>query len=393
MEINLTNKKFKLIAKTLSGLENVLADEIKELGGEQVALMNRSVEFMGDMNLLYKTNYCSRLTTRILRPIDSFKAEHQNKLYDRLFNINWPSYFDVSKTIAVDSTVNYSTFTNSLYIAQLTKDAIVDKFRKLKGRRPSVDIKNPKVRINIHIHDNNVTISLDSSGEALFRRGYRLDGGKAPLNEVLAAGIIQLSGWDHKSTFIDPMCGSGTFVIEAAMLARKIPSGFNRQQYSFMNWNNYDLESWGNIKEEQNKKIVASLPFKIYGSDRSKLRIRDAKENAERAGVLDSILFEAVKFQNTEAPDEKGIIIMNPPYGERMIKDDLEVLYEVIGDTFKNNYEGFNAFVLSGSAEALKKLGLKATSRIKLFNGPIECRLMRYELYKGSRKKKYLENE
>ncbi|MEA1979431.1 MAG: class I SAM-dependent RNA methyltransferase [candidate division Zixibacteria bacterium] len=393
MEKNLSSKKFKLIAKTLSGLENILADEIRELGGEKVSLLNRSVEFEGDLSLLYKANYCCRLATRILMPIDSFKAEHQNKLYDKLFRINWASYFDVSNTIAVDSTVNYSSFKNSLYIAQLTKDAIVDKFRKFKGRRPSVDIKKPQVRINIHIHDNNVTISLDSSGEPLSRRGYRLDGGKAPLNEVLAAGIIQLSEWDKKSTFIDPMCGSGTFVIEAAMLTRKIPSGYNRKQYSFMNWKNFDSKKWDNIKGEYNKNIEASLPFQIYGSDRSKLRIRDAKENAKKAGVLDSILFEAIKFEIIDAPKQKGTIIMNPPYGERMAKDDMEILYQLIGDTFKNSYEGFNAFVLSGNMEAVKKIGLKASRRIKLFNGPIECRLMKYEIYKGSKKNKNSENE
>ncbi len=393
---NIEQKKssdFRMIAKTLFGLEEILKKELISIGADRVNMMNRSVEFYGDVKLLYKANIHCRLASRILLPIVSFQAHTEKKLYSAVKKVKWEDYFEVSRTIAVDTVVSHSTFDNSLYVAQLTKDAIVDRFRDLSGSRPSVDIKNPDIRINLHMHENKVTLSLDSSGEALFRRGYRKEGGRAPLNEMLAAGIIELTTWDKKTNLIDAMCGSGTFLIEAAMIARNIAPGIIRKKFTFMNWNGYSQPLYHQLLDAAKSDVISNIPFKIVGSDNNQGSIREAKANAKRAGVDADINFEVKDIRHQDPPPPPGILIINPPYGERISVEDIEKLYGEVGDSFKKNYDGYNAYVFTGNIKAAKKIGLRTSQKIKLFNGPIECRLLKFEMYTGSRKLKHQDNQ
>ncbi len=385
---------FRMIAKTLYGLEPVLAGELKDLGAGNIHEMVRSVEYTGNQETLYKSNLWCRTATRILLPIKTFRASHKDELYRHIKSIDWGSYMKADSTLAIDAVVSHSpAFDNSMYVAQRAKDAIVDQFRERTGKRPSVDINNPALRLNLHIHQNQATLSLDSSGESLSRRGYRLEGGIAPLNEILAAGIIYLSEWDKQSSFIDGMCGSGTFVIEAALMARNIAPGILRSNYGFKNWKDYNRELFEKLLKDAREKIISELPFEIVGSDISQDVIREAKTNARRAKVTGDIKLECLAFDKQTPPSDGGVIILNPPYGERMSLDDLESFYKMIGDTFKQMYEGYRAYVFTGNLQAAKALGLRTSQKIKLYNGPLECRLMRYDIYSGSKKKKYRDED
>ncbi len=383
------NGNFNIIATTLSGLEEVLAAELEALDMEYIKPGNRVVTCSGNLRQLYEANMWCRTAIRILKPIRNFKARDEKDLYQQVQKTNWSEYLDLEQTFAIDAVVSHSTFEHSLFVAQLTKDAIVDQFRKATGQRPSVDRIRPDIRLNLHMHENMVTLSLDSSGDSLHRRGYRLQTNVAPLNEVLAAGIIGLSGWDRKSTFIDPMCGSGTFMIEAALMAQNIAPGlFRRDPFAFENWKDYDEPLFEMVWKTAEAKERTTPQAQIIGYDIDPDYVEATRTNIANAGLEKIIRIEEADFFKTEAPAESGVLVMNPPYNERIVTEDINDLYKQIGDTLKTNYQGFNAFVFTGNLDAAKSIGLRASRRIPLYNGAIECRLLKYELYKGSRREK-----
>jgi len=377
---------FRMVAKTLFGLEEVLARELTDLGAHNVRMMNRSVEFYGDKQLMYEANLWCRTATRILKPIRNFKATNEEELYRGVLNIEWWKYFGLDQTFAVDAVISDSEFTNSLYVAQKTKDAIADRFRNKTRRRPSVDLKNPDIRVNIYIYQDECTIAIDSSGEPLFKRGYRSKTGKAPLNEVLAAGIVLQSEWDRTSSFVDAMCGSGTIVIEAALLARNIAPGLTRKVYGFMNWPDYDITLFKMIYKKARKEINPKLDFAIVGSDIDSKQIREASENAKQAGIGNDVAFKQSDIVDLVPPPPPGVVIINPPYGERLSVSDISNSYRSIGDAFKKSFADYDAYVFTGNLAAAKHIGLRTSRRIEMYNGPIECRLLKFEMYKGNRK-------
>ncbi len=377
--------EFDIVAKTIFGLEEILANELKAIGAKDIKILQRAVSYKANKEILYKSNLYLRTAIRILVPISTFKANGERELYKGTQKIDWEKYLNTNKTFAIDGTTSGEIFTHSKYAALLTKDAIVDKFRDKYDERPSIDTENPDLRINLHINHNNVTISLDSSGSNLGKRGYKLRQVFAPLSEVLASGIILVSGWDKKQDFIDPMCGSGTFPIEAALIAKNIAPGSFRK-FNFENWKDFDRGLWIQLKKEATNNEI-DFDGKISGFDMDDEAITISKENARRAGVNRVISFTKQDFIDTNKEYTDSHIIMNPPYGERLMEDD-EIIpfYKEIGDQLKHNYLNCNAFIFSGNLRAIKHVGLKASSKIKLFNGPIECRLNKFELYAGSKK-------
>lgn len=374
-----------MIAKTFYGLESILADELKAIGASNILPINRAVSFEGNKKLMYKANYLCYTAVRILKPIASFTAVDENELYDQLLKIEWWKYMDVDQTLAINAVVNNSVINHSKFAALKSKDAVVDAFRNKYGRRPDVDVDNPDLRINIHIYKENCSVSLDSSGGSLHKRGYRTEVDKAPLNEVLAAGLIKLSEWDGKTDLLDPMCGSGTILIEAAMQAYGIPAGFYRKDYGFKHWNDFDSKLWDEVCSEalDNQK---DFEGKILGIDHSNKAISIAKENIKSARFHKDIELRHTSFEVLPTPFKNGTIITNPPYGDRLDEDDIVGLYQMIGDQLKTKYEGYKAWVLSGNLHALKFVGLRPSKKIIVFNGPIECRFANFEVYAGSRK-------
>ena len=381
-------QNFKMIAKTQLGLEEVLLEELRQLGAQEVNVLNRAVSFVGDLGFMYKANLCLRTAIRILQPIHQLIARTDVQLYEEAKKFEWDHYIDVNNTIAVNAAVNSDFFNHSHYVALKVKDAIVDYFRnKSRGKRPNVDVKNPDVRINVHISNDKCNISLDSSGDSLHKRGYRHVTNNAPISEVLAAGLILLSDWDRKSDFLDPMCGSGTLAIEAAMIACNIPPALHRNRFGFMNWKNFDEQLWNIIKNSALKKLK-DFPGKIIACDRAFSSIRKAEANIKDA-LLDDII-EVHRMNFIKKPyvfENNGVVLFNPPYGERL-QTDIYDLYAKIGDTFKKNYAGCSAWLITSDMEAVKHIGLKHTRRIKLFNGQLECRFLKYEMYEGSKKQK-----
>ncbi len=379
-------ENFRMIAKTISGLEGVLASELSELGATEVRTVMRGAEFYGDQRLLYKANYLCRTTLRILKPIATFRAENEDQLYKEVYKIDWSQYLDVDGTFSVDGVTSYSNITHSKYLALKTKDAVVDQFRAKYGKRPNIRLDNADLVINVRIFRDECTVSIDSSGESLHKRGYRKVTGPAPISEVLAAGMILLTGWDRESNFIDPMCGSGTIPIEAALIARNIPAGYFREDYCFMHWKDFDEALWDEIKSEAETKIVQPK-VKIVGSDKSGLVIGLARQNLRYAGLTNDIQLKASFLTDLEPPSGGGILVMNPPYDERMKNDDIVEFYKEIGNALKQKYHGYQAWIISGHLEALKFVGLHATRNIALFNGPLECRFARFVIYEGSKKR------
>ncbi|GAB3538461.1 THUMP domain-containing protein [Pontibacter brevis] len=381
------NGNFNITVTTLAGLEEVLAEELRALDMEYIKVGTRAVTCSGNLRQLYEVNLWCRTAIRVLKPFRNFKARDEKDLYAQVQKVDWSQYLDLDQTFAISAAVSHSTFDHSLYVAQLTKDAIVDQFRKATGRRPSVDVEQPDVRFNLHMHENMVTLSMDSSGDSLHRRGYRLQTNVAPLNEVLAAGIIKLTGWDGRSPFIDPMCGSGTFLIEAAMMAQNIAPGlYRRDAYGFESWKDYDASLFEMVWKTAEAKASFDPKAKIIGYDIDPDYVQAAQNNIDNAGLENVIRVEEADFFQTHALEEPGVVVMNPPYNERIISDDINHLYKSIGDTLKNNYQGYDAFVFTGNLEAAKNVGLRASRRIPLYNGPIDCRLLKYELYRGSRR-------
>ncbi|QAA81336.1 class I SAM-dependent RNA methyltransferase [Aequorivita sp. H23M31] len=377
---------FKMVAKTLFGLEELLAQELRQLGGSSIEIGIRNVSFEGDTGFMYKANLCCRTAIKILKPITVFNIFTEEDLYKKIYDIEWEQYMDVNGTLAVNATVFSDVFTHSQYIALKTKDAIVDRFRDKTGERPNVDLDHPTLRINIHIDRNICTVSLDSSGESLHKRGYKTESVFAPINEVLAAGIIMLSGWNGQCDLLDPMCGGGTILTEAAMIACNIPPNLNREEFGFETWPDFDVDLYEMIEAAALKKI-RDFSHKIYGYDLDAIAIKKAKENIKNANLQEFIEVEQQDFFESEKEKAApSYIIFNPPYDERLSLNDAENFYSSIGNTLKRGYPGTQAWMITSNMEALKFVGLRPSKKIKLFNGKLEARLVRYEMYEGSRK-------
>ncbi len=374
---------FPVIAKTLSGLEEALAAELQELG-IKAELLHRAVSFTGSNETLYRANYCSRLALRFLKFIASFEVVKQEDLYDQVKAIAWEEFITESQSFAIDAVINQSAFTNTLFVAQKAKDAIADRFRTIYGVRPSVDLEHPDLRINIHLQKEQCTVSLDSSGYSLHKRGYRKRTWEAPISEVLAAGLIRLSGWDRQTPLYDPMCGSGTIPMEAAMLASATPAGYFRQEFGFMKWRDFDAALWERIKIEANAHI-RPVTVPIHGSDTARQAIHAAKINIRKTHLGPDVQIQVANFHATKPPFEHGMMIMNPPYDERIQLDDGIAFYRSLGDTLKHLYSGWQAWIISSDLKALKFFGLKPSRKIPLFNGPLECRFVKFDLYEGAK--------
>jgi putative N6-adenine-specific DNA methylase len=377
-----------LTATTQFGLEEVLAEELSQLGATIEYVGSRAVEFSGDKKLLYNTILWSRTAMRLLRPFVDFYAPDERALYDEVFQIDWSRYIAPGQTFAITAVVNKSSFEHSLYVAQLTKDAIVDQFRERTGERPSIDTKNPDIRIHLRMLENEVILSLDAAGDSLHRRGYRQGTNEAPLNEVLAAGLILLSGWDKKSPLIDPMCGSATILTEAGLLAQRIAPGlFHQGKFGFENWPDFDADLWQEVRREAEAQRIEEPQAYLAGSDLDPRVIDQAAANIEAAGLDECIRISVRDVRDAQPPKDLGLVITNPPYGERIGEEaQMDTLYKTIGDALKTNFQGYEAFIFTGNLEAAKAIGLKVSRRIPLFNGPIDCRLLKYELYRGSRR-------
>ncbi|MEE4214902.1 MAG: THUMP domain-containing protein [Bacteroidales bacterium] len=377
-----------LLAKTLHGLEDVLTEELSAMGALNIVKGRRSVSFEGDREMMYRANYCLRTALSILKPLHSFGIVHARDLYDRALKYPWEDTLGVGQTFMVVPVVHSSLFNHTAYPALLLKDAIADRFRKKMNRRPSVDTRNPDIVINCHIKEKEVNLSLDSSLAPLFKRNYRQQRTEAPLNEVLAAGILMISGWDMKTPLLDPMCGSGTIAIEAALMSRNIPPGKFRKHFGFMNWPDYDNELFRRICAEEEAKICPPRG-PVFCSDISAHNIRVARSNIRKAGLEKDIRSSVSDFLESKDPEQIAYtIIMNPPYGERLDDEGIEDLYAGIGERLKHAYPGSTAWLLSSNTEALKRIGLRPAAKYSLFNGKIEVKLLKYELYKGSKKAK-----
>ena len=381
---------FEMVAKTLYGLEEVLAGELLALGANDLQIGRRMVSFTGDKELLYKANFCCRTALRILKPIYHFKAKDADTVYKEVKKVEWEKYLTLDKTFAIDSVIYSEDFNHSKFVAYRTKDAIVDYFIEKFQKRPSVRVNNPDLYINIHISHNDCTLSIDSSGESLHKRGYRVEQTEAPLNEVLAAGMILLTGWKGESNFVDPMCGSGTLLIEAAMIALNIAPGIHRKEFAFQKWVDYDEELFDRIYNDDSQE--REFTFKCYGSDISQQAIDIARENIRSAGLMKYVELEVKPFQQYVQAPQPGISATNRPYGERISSRDLLGLYSMIGERLKHVFMGYNAWVLSYKEECFEKIGLHPSERIKLMNGSLACEYRQYEMFEGT-KKEFKRNE
>ena len=370
----------KLVAKTFFGLEEVLAKEIKNIGGKNVEVLNRAVSYTGDTEVIYRSNLQLRTALRVFKTIHTFNLKNESQLYEGIKKMDWTKLIDIKQSFAINATVNSKYFTHSQYAALKTKDAIADCYRDKQGIRPSVDKDRPDVLINIHISHTTCNVSIDTSGRPLNQRGYRDRTVDAPINEVLAAGLIALTGWDGKSNFVDLMYGSGTILIEAAMFARNIAPSKNREYFAFKHWDDFDKDLFFEILDDLKSK---EIPFEheITGCDVSRRAFTIAKENINYANLKNTITVVKKDFENFEQPTDGGLMITNPPYNERMPVEDSIEFVKKLGDKFKNSFQGYNCYVFSGDLRSLKHLGLKARNKTKMFNGSIECRFNKYEIY------------
>lgn len=382
-----SQQPINMVATTQQYLEPLLVKELEQLGATQVEKHNRAVSFSGDLRVLYRANLCSRIALRILVPIVKFTARNERDLYEEIRRISWEQYLDVDGTLAVHTSLSTNLFNHSQFVSQKTKDAIVDRFRDKYGRRPSVDTVKPDLSIAIHIVRDEVSVSLDSSSESLHRRGYRTEQTLAPINEVTAAGMIMLTGWDGKGAFVDPMCGSGTLLIEAALYAKNIAPGLFRQHFGFMQWKNFNRSLWEEVVAEA-KAAIKETDTIFSGSDKTFKAIEIARANATRAGLDEDVRLSNKRFEEVKPPTGTGgLVVMNPPYGERLPIEEIGAFYKQIGDKLKKDFEGYTAWIISSNKDAMKKIGLAASQRLTLFNGPLECKFHKFELYKGSREK------
>ena len=385
-------ENFKMIAKTFFGFEEILAKELQQLGAQDVEIGTRAVSFKGDKGFMYKANLSLRTALKILKPIYYFKATNDQNLYKGIQGIDWSKYIGDNQTFVIDTTIHSDNFKHSQFVSQKAKDAIVDQFREKTGQRPSVDKDFPDLRINIHIDRDQVSVALDTSGASLHHRGYRTATNIAPINEVLAAGMLLLSGWNGSSDFLDPMCGSGTLLAEAAMIACNIPANINRQEFAFEKWNDWDNDLFDQIIDALMKK-TREFHHTIIGYDKAPSAVQKAKDNIQNANLDDYVSIIQGDFFDSKKENAGPLqMVFNPPYGERL-NIELERFYREIGDTLKNNYPNTNAWFITANLEALKFVGLRPSRKIKLFNGSLEARLVKYEMYEGSKKGKYMNAE
>ena len=377
-------QEFELIAKTFMGLEPVLAEELTQLGANNVQIGRRMVSFTGDKEMMYRANFQLHTAIRILKPIKHFKARSAEEVYEQVQKIKWDDILDVKKTFSVDSVVYSEEFRNSRFVTYKVKDAIVDWFREKQGTRPNISVSNPDIRLNIHIAEDNATLSLDSSGESLHRRGYRQEQVEAPLNEVLAAGMILMTGWKGECDLIDPMCGSGTIAIEAALIARNISPGVFRKEFAFEKWNDFDQDLFDMIYNDDSQE--REFEHHIYGYDIDMKAVNTASLNVRAAGMSKDITIAQQDFKDFQQPAEKSIIVMNPPYGERISTPNLLGTYKMIGERFKKAFTGNEAWVLSYREECFEQIGLKPSIKIPVYNGSLECEFRKYVMFDGKMK-------
>lgn len=375
-----------MVAKTLASLEGILAEELKLLGASDITLLKRAVSFTGDKEMLYKANLWCRTAMNVLLDIHKFRFNSNEEFYQQIKSIDWGAWMNVKQNLWIHATANESIFKHSQFVAQFAKDAIVDQFREKTDDRPSVDRFNADLVINIYIHRDECSVSVDSSGEPLFKRGYRQPGHPATMSEVLGAGLVLMSGWDRKQDFFDPMCGSGTLPIEAAMIAANVAPGLIRNNFGFQKWPNFDKMLWNRLLSEARvKKHVPKC--RIYGADVSLDSVRIAQKSAKAAGLDFYISFSKANFFSSLPPVSSALIMTNPPYGQRLNEDeDMSAFYNKIGSTLKHTYPGHTVWVLTPDPDLVDSIGLRSTQKHAVFNGPIECRFLKYELYEGSRK-------
>lgn len=377
-----------MVAKTFFGFEEILVKELQQLGAQEVEMGTRAVSFKGDKGFMYKANLSLRTALKILKPIYQFRAFNDQSLYKGIQGIDWSKYLNASQTFVIDTTIHSDNFKHSQFVSQKAKDAIVDQFREKFGQRPSIDKDFPDLRINIHIDRDQCTVSLDTSGASLHHRGYRSATNIAPINEVLAAGMLLLSCWDGSSDFLDPMCGSGTILAEAAMIACNIPANINRKEFAFEKWNDWDNDLFDQIIDSLMKR-TKEFHYKIIGYDKAPSAVNKAKDNIVNANLEDYVTISQANFFDTKKETVGSLhMVFNPPYGERL-DIDLERFYRELGDTLKNNYPNTNAWFITANLEALKFVGLRPSRKIKLFNGSLEARLVKYEMYEGSKRTKF----
>ena len=379
---------FKMIAKTFFGFEEILAKELAQLGALNISVGTRSVSFYGDKGFMYKANLTLRTALKILKPIHEAKVFNDQNLYDEVQKIDWSLYMNENQSFLVNATMYSEVFNQTMFVALKTKDAIVDQFRTNTGKRPNIDKDFPDLRVHVHLDREFCSISVDTSGESLHQRGYRSATNLAPINEVLAAGILLLSGWNGGSDFLDPMCGSGTFLIEAAMIACNIPANINRKEFAFERWPDWEPELFDMIVDSLMKK-TKDFHYTIVGFDKAPSAVSKAIDNVKNANLDDYIKIEKVNFFDTKKETQGPLqMVFNPPYGERL-EIDMERFYTEIGDTFKQNYPNTSAWFITANLEALKFVGLKPSRKIKLFNAKLEARLVNYQIYEGSKKAKF----
>ena len=377
-------QKFELIAKTFMGLEDVLAKELTQLGAEDVKAGRRMVSFTGNQEIMYRANFQLHTAIRILKPIRHFKARSADDVYEEVKKVDWAEYIDTDKTFAVDAVVFSEEFRHSKFVSYKVKDAIVDQFREQTGKRPNISVANPDIRLNIHIAEDQCTLSLDSSGESLHRRGYRQESVEAPLNEVLAAGMILMSGWQGDTDFIDPMCGSGTLLIEAALIARNMAPGLFRKEYAFEKWPDFDADLFDTIYNDDSQE--REFKHHIYGYDIDIKAVNTALMNVKAAGLSSDITVSQQDFKDFVQPQAKSIMITNPPYGERISTPDLLGTYKMIGERLKHQFKGNDAWILSYREECFDQIGLKPSIKIPLYNGSLECEFRKYQMFDGKLK-------
>ena len=375
--------EFEMVAKTFKGLEEILATELVELGANNVQLQRRAVSFTGNLEMLYKANLHLRTASRVLKTIATFKAENPDVVYEQVKKIDWEKFMKVDTTFAIDSTVYSEVFRHSKFVAYRVKDAIADFFMEKYDKRPSVRLDNPQLMVNIHIAHNQCTLSLDSSGESLHKRGYRVSQTEAPLNEALAAGMILMTGWRGGSDFMDPMCGSGTLLIEAALIALNIPPGLFRNSFAFEKWNDFNEEIFQNLYNDDS--LERPFEHKIYGSDISARAIATARQNVQSAGLTKYIDLKVCPLQELEAVKDTCLLVTNPPYGERITSPDIFGLYAALGTFLKHKFTGNTAWVISSHEDCLFKIGLKPSQKVPLLNGALECLYCQYEIFSGKR--------
>ena len=383
----MSNENFKMIAKTFYGFENILCNELLKLGAQKITKGLRSVSFYGDTGFMYKSNLSLRTALKILKPIKEFKFNNLDAYYESIKSIEWEKYMDIDSSFSINSVVFHSKiFNNSKFTSLKAKDAIADRFRSLFGRRPNVNTLNPDIKIEIHVNKSFCTISLDSSGESLHKRGYKKYNSTAPINEVLAAGIILMSGWDGKSDFFDVMCGTGTILIEAAMIAKNIAPNLNRPSFAFEKWKDWNETLYETIEDSVKSKEI-DYKFKIIGFDISNSMVKKAKKNIEISEIEIIEIYKKDFFDSKKYSDVESVLFINPPYNKR-IPIDINLFYKKIGDTLKNNYDKTSAWIITANMEAIKSIGLKSSTSIKLFNAQLESRLLNYNIYSGSKKNK-----